>query len=278
MKKVLTSLALISVFSTSAAFAKGAPTIAPAPAKKAAKAEPVKKIAPKFDQTTLKGQILSGFYHLGNDKDSKAILKKKVIKAGGDAVPALVEVMKKDIYPDNSRWLATMMLGRVMGKKGAAYIARFMEHPSWVLRMASLKTLLALNAKEYGGYFAKLLKDSSFIVRHQALENIRLLGLNQYAPHVWSMLYDKKNYYESKKSKSVKRTNIIKNVVTAVGDLKFEKASDPLFKMIQKDRYEDMFQEIEYSLEQITGKKSPKGDRKIKRRFWKKQSTAALTL
>jgi hypothetical protein len=266
-------MAIISLAFFNTSFAKTAPV-----KKKAAKAEPVKKVIPKFDRTTLKGQLLAGFYHLGATKDSKKNLKKKVISAGGKAVPALVEVMKKDIYPDNARWLATLMLGRVMGKKSAAYIARFMEHPSWVLRMASLKTLLALNARDYGGYFAKLLKDQSFIVRHQALENIRLLGLTKYAPHVWSMLYDKKNYYQNKKSKVAKRTDIIKNVVTTVGDLKFNKAQEPLFKMIQKDRYADMFNEIEYSLEQITGKKSPKGTRQVKRMYWKKQSTAALTL
>jgi len=271
--KLLTIVTIFSMMVINPSFSKTSPVT-----KKAQKAEPVKKVAPKFDRTTLKGQLLSSFYHLGSSKESKKILKKKVISNGGKSVPALVEVMKKDIYPDNSRWLATLLLGRVMGKRGAAYIARFMEHPSWVLRMASLKTLLALSAKEYGGYFAKLLKDKSFIVRTQALENIKLLGLNKYAPHVWSMLYDKKNYYESKKSSKAKRTNIIKNAVTAIGDLKFKKAQDPLFKMIQKNRYDDMFNEIEYSLEQITGKKSPKGTRQIKRRFWKKQSTAALVL
>ncbi|MCO4793565.1 MAG: HEAT repeat domain-containing protein [Bacteriovoracaceae bacterium] len=244
---------------------------------KNAKAEPVKKIAPKFDRTTLKGQLLSGFYHT-NTKKQTALLKKKIIKAGSKSVPALVEVMKKKVYPDKSRWLATLLLGRVMGKKSAPYIAKFMDHPSWVLRMAALKTLLALKQTKYGGYFAKLLKDKSFIVRTQALDNIRLLGLTKYAPHVWSMLYDKKNYYENKKTKISKRTNLIKSAVTAMGDLKFQKAKDPLFKMIQKKRYSDMFNEIEYSLEKITGKRSPKGNRQIKRMFWKKQGLAALSI
>jgi hypothetical protein len=101
-------MAIISLAFFNTSFAKTAPV-----KKKAAKAEPVKKVIPKFDRTTLKGQLLAGFYHLGATKDSKKNLKKKVISAGGKAVPALVEVMKKDIYPDNARWLATLMLGRV---------------------------------------------------------------------------------------------------------------------------------------------------------------------
>ena len=75
------------------------------------------------------------------------------------------------------------------------------------------------------------------------------------------MLYDKKNYYQptlNGKALKAKRSNIIKSVILTVGELKFDKAKAPLIKMIQKDKYNDIFPEIDTSLMKITGLTSPK--------------------
>ena len=120
-----------------------------------------------------------------------------------------------------------------------------------------------------------MLKDESFIVRAQALDNIRTLQSTEAAPQVWEMLYDKKNYYQPTlkgKALKTKRSNIIKNVILTVGDLKFEKARLPLIKMIQKDRYNDIFNEMDLSLTKITGLNSPKGDKGKKRIFWQRMA------
>lgn len=87
------------------------------------------------------------------------------------------------------------------------------------------------------------------------------------------MLYDKKNYYQptlNGKALKAKRSNIIKSVILTVGELKFEKARQPLIKMIQKDRYNDIFAEMDMSLSKITGQKSPNGDINKKRIFWQR--------
>src|SRR3989339_895442 len=160
--------------------------------------------------------------------------------------------MKWGKFADKNRWIATFLLGKIMGEKSAPFIAKFTEHPSWIMRMASLKTLLALNQEKYGDRYAALLKDNSFIVRLQALENIRHLNLANYSANVWAMLYDKKNYYASKDSKTSKRTNLIKEAIKVVGDLKFTKAQEALLKMSANKKYSDIFQEIDYSLEKIT--------------------------
>ncbi len=196
---------------------------------------------------------------LKNLKTSSFQLKQK-------AVPTLIKVMKSDEYPEKNRWVATFSLGRIMGKKSSAFISKFTEHPSWVMRLASLKTLLALGESRYKGLYAKMLKDKSLIVKTQALENIRKLGLKELAPSVWAMLYDKKNYSGLKGKK--KRTNIIKEAIKTIGDLRFEKAKDSLLKMAQKDRYKDVFSEIDYSLSKITGQDSPQGDSSKKKYFW----------
>jgi hypothetical protein len=217
-----------------------------------------------------------------NSKKELLALKKEVLSHKGKSVPALVEVMKNGKYPEKNKWVATFMLGQVMGKKSAPFVSKFLKHPSWVMRMASLKTLLALKGKEYKRSFSTALKDKSFIVRSQALDNISKLNLTSEAPFVWQMLYDKRNYYnpkaeKGKKSSSLKRTNLIKKVITTVGDLKFQKAKKPLLSMSQKNKYDDIFSEIDSSLAKITGKKSPAGSMKIKKRYWSKVLISSKT-
>ncbi len=210
-----------------------------------------------------------------SDKNQIKNLKQETLLHGGKSVEALIEVMKNGKYPDKNRWVATFLLGQIMGEKSAPFLAKFLKHPSWVMRMASLKTMLALHQTDYGPQYAMLLADNSFIVRSQALENIRSLKISNTAPQVWAMLYDKKNYYQptlNGKALKTKRTNIIKSVITTVGDLKFEKAKMPLIKMIQKDKYNDIFVEMDQSLTKITGQKSPSKDNRAKRLFWQRMS------
>ncbi len=225
-------------------------------------------------QTAVKEIITSEFKKDLNNKDVLK-LRKQVLSYSGKAIPALIDVMKKETYPDKNRWVATFLVGRIMGKKSSPFLAKFLKHPNWVLRMASLKTLLALKEKKYSALYGKALKDNSFIVRKQALDNIRTLEARDQAPVVWSMLYDKRNYYAPKDG-SKKRTNLIREAIKTVGDLKFEKAKKPLLSMIQKDKYQDIFKAMDYSLTKITGKKSPE-DKAMKIRFWKKIALAEKT-
>ena len=241
-----------------------------------------KKKTPKFNLASTNGKFLSMFYHSKTKADVKK-LKKKVFSSNGKAIPAIIQVMKSNVYPDKNRWLAVFLLGKTMGKKSAAFISKFLSHPNWVLRMASLKTLLALRARKFGMGFVHLLKDKSFIVRTQALENIKKMKLRQYSAYVWEMLYDKSNYYTVGKPKKSKRTGkikdpkstaIVKNVILTIGELQFMKAKGPLLKMAGKRKYNDIFDEIDYSLTRITGKKSPKVPKSVKKRYWQRLSLA----
>lgn len=223
----------------------------------------------------VKDTLLQKYMVNYSDKKEVANLKNETLKHGGKSVEALIEVMKNGKYPDKNRWVATFLLGQIMGEKSAPFLAKFFKHPNWVMRMASLKTMLALKQKDYGPQYATLLSDDSFIVRSQALENIRALNVTKSAPQVWAMLYDKKNYYRptlNGKDLKTKRTNIIKSVILTIGDLKFEEARVPLIKMIQKDRYSDIFNEMDVALSKISGQKSPDGDMKTKKIFWQRMA------
>lgn len=225
--------------------------------------------------TAIKERLLARYEKTYKDKLELQKLKADTLALNGKAVPALVQVMKSNKYPDKNKWMATFLLGRIMGKKSSPFIAKFSQHPSWIMRMASLKTLLALSEKGYGKIYVNALKDKSYIVRVQALENLRQMNLKEFAPYVWQMLYDKKNYHIAKKKKgekedSKKRSHIIKKVVKTVGDLDFTKAKPTLLSMVQKVRYDDIFDEMDYALAKLTKRKSPAGNKKVKRNFWKR--------
>lgn len=217
----------------------------------------------------VKTELLAKFKVEYKDKKKMVKLQKEVLVYAGKAVGALVEVMKNGKYPQKNRWIATFLLGKIMGKKSSPFLVKFFKHPSWFMRMASLKTLLALKDNRFPAEYAKLLKDDSFLVRYQALDTIGKLKLTKIGENVWAMLYDKKNYYNPKKSK-LKRTNIVKKIIATVGDIEFKKARKPLLSMIQKKKYDDIFSEMEYALSKLTHKKIPKGSLKLKRRFWSK--------
>lgn len=229
-----------------------------------------------INKDAIKDELLQKYLTSYSDKKQLANLRQETLKYGGQSVAALIEVMKNGKYPDKNRWMATFLLGQIMGDKSAPFVSKFLQHPSWVMRMASLKTMLQLKQTKYGPQYAMLLNDDSLIVRAQALENIRLLKIANLGPQVWTMLYDKKNYYQPTLNGKVltnKRSNLIKSVITTVGELKLEQAKDPLFKMIQKERYADIFPEMDLALSNLTGKKSPStGDIKTKRLFWQRAS------
>ncbi len=195
----------------------------------------------------------------------QAMLKRQTFKHKQKAVPVLIKVMKENKFPEQNRWHATMLLAQVMGKKSAPFIAKFSDHPHWMMRVASLKALLGLRQGDYHAVYSKALKDPSLIVRVQALDNISQLKIAELAPNVWNMMYDQTNYTGEKGAR--KRTSIVKSVIRTIGDLRFEKARKPLAKLIQKPKYQDLIDDLDYSLEKITGEVSPNSVEQ-RRKFW----------
>ena len=196
-----------------------------------------------------------------------AMLKRHTFRHKQKAVPVLIKVMKESKYPEQNRWQATMLLAQVMGTKSAPFIAKFSDHPHWMMRVASLKALLGLRQDSYHAVYAKALKDPSLIVRVQALDNISQMKITQLAPNVWNMMYDQTNYTGEKGAR--KRTSIVKSIIRTVGDVKYEEAKKPLAKLIQKPKYQDLIDDLDYSLEKITGEKSP-NTVSGRRQFWSK--------
>lgn len=215
---------------------------------------------------------LEGMFTMdGKTPGLAAMIKRNALRHKGKAVPTLIKVMKESKYPDQNRWQATMLLAQIMGKKSAPFIAKFSDHPNWMMRVASLKALLGLGQTEYVSVYRKTLKDPSLIVRVQALDNISKMQIKSLGPEVWEMMYDKSNY--SGDAGSRKRTSIVKSVIRTLGDLKYEKAKKPMAMLIQKPKYQDLIEDLDYSLEKITGEKSP-NEALERRKFWSKIAQA----
>lgn len=244
------------------------------------KVKPVKTIAKSTskNKVTIKPENELEKLYLKKATSKAAIKELKAISLQWKqkAVPTLLKVMKSKNYPDENRWVATFMLGRIMGVKSANYISKFTKHPNWMLRLASLKVLLHLKQTKYQGIYARMLSDDSMIIRHQALQNIRDLKLKNLAPFVWKMLYNKKNYVGLKGSR--KRSSIIKDAIKTVGELDFKTAKKPMLKMIQGKKYKDVHEELDYSLSKIVGKASPKGSLQAKKHYWQRLALKEVTI
>jgi HEAT repeat protein len=234
------------------------------------------KIKTPIPEAIQKHSLFPAFLRQYKDKESLAGLRTRTMKMSNKAVPLLTYVMKSKAFPDKNRWVATFALGQIMGVKSAPYLSKFTSHPNWMMRLASLKTLMSLNQRQYKGVYTRLLSDKAMIVRLQALETIKQFELKSLAPFVWAMLYDKNNYSGSKGGR--KRGEIIRSIIKTVGDLKFKKALKPMLGMIQKKKYQDIHTELDYALSKITEKTSPGGGLAIKKHFWKKESLKTLTL
>jgi HEAT repeat protein len=195
-------------------------------------------------------------------------LKKMALQLNNFSVAPLIKAMKDEKYPEHKRWFSTFLLGQIMGEKAAPFIARFYEHPNPMMRLASLKTLMVLKQDKYVGLYAKALSDSSLIVRQQALDLISALKISKVAPSVWNMLYDKSNY--SGNDGKLKRSNMIGKIVRTVGDLNFTEAKKPLMTMIKNKKFNDIFNDLDYSLSKLANVSSPNGGVEQKRIYWTK--------
>jgi hypothetical protein len=262
-------LFLVVAIATSNLFAIPAKKLESITAKKVVIEKPVPK-------NILNHTLYKDYLKKHTSKKSVENLKKKTLELKQKSVPLLTYVMKSKTFSDKNRWVATFLLGRIMGVKAAPYLSKFANHPNWMMRLAALKALLALKQTQYKGLYSRMLKDKALIVRLQALENIRKLNLKELAPYVWAMLYNKENY--SGKTGSRKRGEIIRNIIKTTGELEFGKAKKPMMTMIQKKRYRDIHDELDYALSKVTGKKSPEGNISVKKHFWRRESTKELTI
>lgn len=181
------------------------------------------------------------------------ILRKHSVKFGPKSVPVLIKVMKEDKFPEENRWHATILLAQIMGKSAVPFIAKFTEHPHWMLRTAALKAMLGLGEGSRIEEHRKSLSDSSLIVRTQALDNVNKMKMKTLAPDVWVMMFNEENY--SGDSGNRKRLTIFKDIVRTLGDLEYEPAKGSFEKLVFHESYKDLKEDLIYALSQFSKSK-----------------------
>ena len=182
-------------------------------------------------------------------KSAVSEIKKLVENSPKKMVPILISTMKDNTKSEQARWLSTVLIGKTMGRRSLDLMSKYAYHPDVILRMASLKVLLSLQAKKKVKIFESALFDKSLLVRQQALESVKLLNLTSLGKKVLAMLFDKKNY--TLQGKKLKRDPIMIDVVKVLGDLGYQKSKSLLVKMRSKKRYKDLHRAIDYSLAKL---------------------------
>jgi hypothetical protein len=193
-------------------------------------------------------------------------LEKKILELGTKSVPSLISAMKSSDYPDKSRWLATLSLAKIMGDKSVSFIEKFLNHPHWMLRLASLKVIGGIKGHE--DKLASSLFDKSLIIRNEALGIIKRRQIKEQSKAVWKMLFDKKNYSNIEKNKKIKPNGILKNIIETLGVIGGDHEAKMLSKLYFDKNYFSFRPDIDDTLEILTGKKSPEEVAK-KEKLWK---------
>ena len=213
----------------------------------------------------LKLLVISSFLILSLQSEAKTLLEifngeriskkdlleiKAILKADPKKnVPTLFKVMKDQTMSEQSRWLATVLVGKTLGKKSIDYLAKYTMHPEVILRLASLKSLLSLEARNKSTVFKNALFDKSLLVRKQALEAVKKLNLKDAEPQLLKMLVDKKNYFT--KNKKLKRSPIIKEIINTIGVLKLKKTKKLLISLRKKAGYEDLYPSLDMAISRL---------------------------
>ena len=109
-------------------------------------------------------------------------------------VPVLISTMKDKTKSEQARWLSTVLLGKTMGKRSVDLMSKYASHPDVILRMASLKVLLSLQARQKVKVFEAALFDKSLLVRQQALESVKLLKIKSLERKYLRCCLIRKNY------------------------------------------------------------------------------------
>lgn len=196
-------------------------------------------------------------------------LEMKALELSNKAVPVLVKVMKKDVYPEKNRWHATFTLARIMGDKSLPFIKKFLHHPHWMMRLASLKVLRLFKKENITKEVEERLYDKSMFIRLEALDIIGDRKWKGSASAVWKMLHDKKNYHKVKKGK-IEKTEVIKAVIKTLGRLEYPTTKKSLVRLLEDKNFKDLTTEIDQSLQKITGLRSP-SVLSQKKQFWSSQ-------
>lgn len=99
---------------------------------------------------------------------------------------------------ESIKWKALMSMARLYPKKSRYTIKQALRHSSWFMKNAGLIALEISNPKESLLYARKFLDHPSLVLRTASVDLIRRQKATQYVNILWKKLYAKENFRKNK--------------------------------------------------------------------------------
>ena len=98
----------------------------------------------------------------------------------------------------DSRWRATMALGRIGGRYSLPELERASKASVWELRSASLIAVSRIDRATASKWSRRLLQDKALLVRLTAVETLETVGDRTAIPELWAQLDSRQNFKGSR--------------------------------------------------------------------------------
>ena len=137
-----------------------------------------------------------------------------------------------------------------MGRKSVPLLAKYLEHPNWMLRSAAIKSLKSLKVSDKNELYRKLLKDKSYIIREQALDVISTLKIKSLKYDVLEMFGDRTNYIKT--SNGLKASEVLKKVIKTLVALDTKESISLLRRLKKSQLASNIHNQIDLAIKQIS--------------------------
>ncbi|MBK7892320.1 MAG: HEAT repeat domain-containing protein [Bdellovibrionales bacterium] len=198
----------------------------------------------------------------------------KALRAAGPAgYKSLRTVMFDPKSKIETRWRATMAIGRLGGRLSLPELERAKAAEVWELRSASLLAVARFDRETAAKWARELLKDKALLVRLSAVQTIQNLDDRTAIPYLWAQLESQHNF---KRGQSL---FIRRRIVEALSRLE-GKGAESKFVALLEDKDGSLYEPSIQALERITGQAVGRpGDQMTKRRaMWQQWWSARRVL
>jgi HEAT repeat protein len=159
----------------------------------------------------------------------------------------------------DSRWRATMALGRIGGKHSLPELERASKASVWELRSAALIAVSRIDRREASKWARRLLNDKALLVRLTAVETLESIVDRASTPELWAQLENRQNF------KGNRGLFIRRRIVEALTQLEAPSATNKFARLLEEEDPQ-IHRTAILALEKMTGQKMGKSTDPVSRR------------
>jgi len=169
----------------------------------------------------------------------------------------------------DSRWRATMALGRIGGRYSLPELERASKASVWELRSAALIAVSRIDRATAAKWSRRLLKDKALLVRLTAVETLEAVGDRTAIPELWAQLESRQNF------KGTRSLFIRRRIVEALTKLESPTATTRFARLLEEED-PHIHRSAILALEKLTGQTMGKPSDPLSRRraLWQQWHSA----